>query len=144
MHNYFNHSFFLMKDLRVALEIIHLVRAQYFSEKVIFLTPLIQTRTCVYYQWAINVAFSENVAHVVNEWLFRYNSIINHGRLLLSSNVISCFVLFMGFPSILCVLLTIVDGIWLLLLAYLDFGVLLLLLSLFLLTGHSSFDGFLL
>ena len=67
MHNYFNHSFFLMKDLRVALEIIHLVRAQYFSEKVIFLTPLIQTRTCVYYQWAINVAFSENVAHVVNE-----------------------------------------------------------------------------
>ena len=50
----------------------------------------------------------------------------------------------MGFPSILCLLLTIVDGIWLLLLAYLDFGVLLLLLSLFLLTGHSSFDGFLL
>ena len=144
MHNYFNHSFFLMKDLRVALEIIHLVRAQYFSEKVIFLTPLIQTRTCVYYQWAINVAFSENVAHVVNEWLFRYNSIINHGSLLLSSNVISCFVLFMRFPSILCLLITIVDGIWLLLLAYLNFGVLLLLLSLFLLTVHSSFDRFLL
>ena len=68
--------------------------------------PLIQTRTCVYYQWAINVAFSENVAHIVNEWLFRYNSIINHGSLLLSSNVISCFVLFMCFPSILCLLIT--------------------------------------
>ena len=56
-----------MKDHHVALEMIHLVHTQYVFEKVTFLTPLIQTRTCVCYQWAINVAFSENVAHVVNE-----------------------------------------------------------------------------
>ena len=31
--------FFLMKDHRVALEIIYLVRTEYFSEKVTFLTP---------------------------------------------------------------------------------------------------------
>ena len=37
-----------------------------FSEKLIFLTPLIRTRTCKYRK--INVSFSENFAYVLNEW----------------------------------------------------------------------------
>ena len=42
-----------------------------FSEKLIFLTPLIRTRTCTY-QGVRNVTFSENFAYVLNGWPLKY------------------------------------------------------------------------